>query len=240
MPGKTLFTHFIVCLSLLAVSAASAADGFAVDKVYHPYVEALEQEIEWRVVAQNTESTNSPRKQLHRFAYGRAFGDRWFGELYLVGEKSSDENLEISAYEIEAIYQLSEQGEYWADWGLIFELEKEKGLDVWEAGSGILVEKEHGRWSTTANLLIVQEWGQDIADEIESSVAVQTRYRYSALFEPAIEIHSAQDTKALGPVFLGNIRLGNRRNIHWELGAFAGLESDSPDYSFRGGIEFEF
>ncbi|MCK9504899.1 MAG: hypothetical protein M0Q95_12050 [Porticoccaceae bacterium] len=240
MGNKILFSHAFVYLLLVVVSAASWADGFTVDKVYHPYVEAMEQEIEWRVVAQSGESTNKPRSQLHRFAYGRAFGDRWFGEFYVVGEKDQDESLEVSAYEIEAIYQLSEQGEYWADWGLIFELEKEDGLDIWEAGSGILVEKEHGRWSTTANLLIVQEWGQDIDDEIESSLAVQTRYRYSALFEPAIEFHSAQNSKALGPVFLGDIRLGSRRNLHWELGAFAGLESDTPDYSFRGGIEFEF
>lgn len=216
------------------------ADGFSVDKLYHPYVEVMKQEIEWRVVSQNKAEGESQNSQTHFLGYGRAFGTRWFGEVYLIGDKKDNQSLELESYEVEALWQLSEQGEYWADWGMLFELEKEDGLDIWEGAVGILMEKETGRISTLLNATLIQEWGSDIKDEIESSLGIQTRYRYSSVFEPGIEFHSGQDTRALGPVFQGDIRLGQGKSFHWELGIFAGLDSNTPDSSVRGGIEYEF
>lgn len=230
----------VVATSLLFPCLPALADGFGVDKLYHPYVEPMEQEIEWRVVAHEGLDGNTERTQTHRLAYGRALAERWFGEIYLIGEKTPGQSLDVEAYELEAIHQLTEQGEYWADFGVLFEFEKEKGLDIWEAGTGLLVEKEHGQFSTLANFIVINEWGKDIEDELESTFALQTRYRHSMAFEPAIEFHSAEDTRALGPVLLGNIKLGVRQNLHWELGFFAGLDSKTPDTSMRAGIEYEF
>lgn len=237
MPNRSIALYAI---PLMWLSTISFADGFAVDKVYHPYVEAMEQEIEWRVVGQDKQLTDQAPKQLHRLGYGRSFGDRWFGELYLSGEKPSGDSLDINGYEAELRYQLTEQGEYWADWGLIAELEKAHHEDKWEAAAGVMVEKELGRFSATANLLVISEWGGAIENETESRLAMQGRYRYSRYFEPGIEFHRAQDTRALGPVFLGDIPLGQRRNIHWELGLYGGLDSSTPDHSFRAGVEYEF
>lgn len=228
----------LMCFAI--VGTAVRADEFSVDKLYHPYVEAMKQELEWRVVTQNKPRGETKGSQSHRLGYGRAFGTRWFGEVYLIGDKKDGQSLELEAYEVEAIWQLSEQGEYWADWGMVFELEKEDGVDIWEAATGLLVEKEHGRFSTLVNAKLIQEWGRDIADELESSLGVQTRYRYSSGFEPGLEFHSAQNTRALGPVFQGNIRLGQGRRFHWEVGIFAGLDANTPDASMRGGIEYEF
>src|SRR5690606_26906445 len=64
MDNNILFRCVFVGLLLFVVSATPWADGFAVDKVYHPYVEAMEQEIEWRVVAHSGESASEPRSQL--------------------------------------------------------------------------------------------------------------------------------------------------------------------------------
>jgi hypothetical protein len=231
-------TFFILIVAI--TSATTLADGFAVDKVYHPYVEPTKQEFEWRAVIQNEETGNKHSKQLHRLAYGRAFGERWAGEIYLIGEKADGEALAVEAYEVEAKRQLTEQGEYWADWGLLFEVEKERSLHIWEAATGVLMEKETGRFSTRANLKVIREWGDDIKDEWETSLALQTRYRYSQYFEPALEFHSAQDTRALGPVVMGDVRLGMGRRLHWEVGAFVGLDNDTPDSSMRAGLEYEF
>lgn len=233
---------FTTLLTALApfMSITGWADGIVVDKIYHPYVDAMEQELEWRAVYQDQQPEQHDNRQLHRFAYGRAFGERWFGEIYLVGEKSSEQSFDLEAMELEARTQLTEQGEYWADWGLLFELEKEFGRDIWEAGIGIIAEKEIGPWSVTANLIASQEWGQDISDELESTLGIQSRYRLSRSFEPGLEFHSGQDTKAFGPIIMGNIPTGVRRSVHWELGWLLGLEGDSPDNSIRAGIEYEF
>ena len=160
--------------------------------------------------------------------------------MYLVGAGSARQSLAVEAVELEAIRQLTEQGEYWADLGLLLELEKEFGTDIWEAGAGLLVEKEMGTWSLATNLIIAQEWGDDIDDELESRLALQARYRYARHFEPALEFHSGEDTRALGPAMMGDIRLGIRRNLHWELGLLFGVDGDSPDHTVRAGVEYSF
>ncbi len=150
----------------------------------------------------------------------------------------SGSNFEVEAYEVEALWQLTEQGEYWADWGVLFELERERREDVWGFGSGFLIEKEFSDWSVTGNLLFIYEWGDDINDELESSTAVQVRYRYSRQFEPAIEVYFGGNTHALGPVMLGQINLGIRKTLNWETGVLFGLDSSSPNRSVRMLLEF--
>ncbi|HAU08968.1 MAG TPA: hypothetical protein DCS16_04440, partial [Gammaproteobacteria bacterium] len=105
---------------------------------------------------------------------------------------------ELSALEFELKWQLTEQGEYSADWGLVFELEHGVEQDLDELSVGLLLEKEFGRWSATANLFAIQEWGEDIKSEFETAFGLQARYRYSRLFEPALEFYLGQDTIGLG------------------------------------------
>jgi hypothetical protein len=226
--------------SLFFTSVAANADGIIIDKVYHPYVEPLEKEFEWRVSAQDNQPDKSDNIQLHRFSYGQSLNDYWFVEVYLIGEKSDAEGFEIEGYELEAKWQLTEQGEFWADYGLLFELEKESIEQAWEFSTGLLMEKEWGNWSNTANLIISQEWGNDIDDELETSLSLQTRYRYSRSFEPAIEFYAGEDTQAIGPVFLGQVKLDTTHQLKWEVGLLFGLDEKSPNNTLRIMIEYEF
>jgi len=233
--------RFQVAACLFALASANApADGVIIDALYHPYVHLGEQELEWRATWQETTPALPGDVALHRASYGRAVSDRWFLEAYLVGLDRSGESFEVEAIEVEALRQLTEQGEYWADWGLLLELEKETDLDVWEASVGIIAEKEWGQWSTTANLFLIREWGSDIEDEIESRLAVQGRYRLRPAFEPAIEFHSGEDTRALGPAAAGRLRLDGGRQLAWSAAWLLGLDGDSPDQAFRLELEFEF
>jgi hypothetical protein len=216
------------------------ADGVVIDKIYHPYVQPLEREFEWRAVWQNEQPGIPDDLQLYRLAYGQAIGDRWFAEAYLIGRNSSESSFELEAYEIELQRQLTEQGEFWADWGLLLELEKERGLDAWEFSTAVLVEKEWGRWSGTANLFLLHEWGDEIADETETKLNLQARYRHSRSLEPALEFYSGQDTTGIGPAIMGQVPLGGRKQLAWEAGVIFGLDSDSPDTTLRVLLEFEF
>ncbi len=232
-------TYFVL-LILFSLPELAISDGVVIDRIYHPYVQQLEQELEWRAVSQDDQPGVGDGLQTHRFAYGRSLGERWFGEVYLVGEKSDDDAFEVSGYELEASWQATERGEGWADWGLVFEFEKEANAAIWEFATGILVEKEFGRWSGTANFFVAQEWGPDIPDEVESRLGLQLRYRYSRLLEPAIEFYSGQDTRGLGPVFLGQINLGIKRQVKWEAGIIYGLDDRSPNQTLRFLLEWEF
>jgi hypothetical protein len=240
MKSNTAFSRGTIAATLLFLPLTLCADGVVIDRIYHPYVQPLERELEWRAVHQDNQPGRPDRQQLHRLAYGQSLNDRWFAEVYLVGEKSARDSFDIEGYELEALWQLTEQGQYWADWGLIMELEKSAHDDIWEASAGLIAEKELGRWSLTGNFFLSQESGGDIDDELESSLGLQARFRYSRLLEPALEFYSGEDTRALGPVLLGSINLAPRRTLRWEAGVIFGLDADSPNRTLRLLLEYEF
>ena len=105
--------------------------------------------------------------------------------------------------------------------------------DIQEFTVAFLAEKEFRRWSATTNLLLIQEWGNDIADEFETALSFQTRYRYSRAFEPALELYAGQGTLGLGPVALGSFNIGERKSITWEAGLIHGLDNQTPNQTFR-------
>lgn len=238
--SQIVFKLFIFTFVSVSLPSQTFADGNAVDKVYHPYVDALESEIEFRSLFQESSSGANDFKQLHQLSFGRAFGEALFGEVYLVGQRSRSGQFELEAFEFELKWQLTEQGEYSADWGLLFEYEQEFNDDIQEFTTGILVEKEFGRFSGTANLLLIQEWGSAIKDEFETAAAMQARYRYSRAFEPGVELYVGQDSAGIGPVAMGSVSIGVRKTLRWEAGIIFGLGSDSPDNSFRYLLEYEF
>lgn len=235
-----LLSTLALCLCLGLAAGSAQADGVVIDKIYHPYVQPLEREFEWRATLQDHQPGRPDHLQLYRMAYGMSLGDKWMAELYLVGTNSDEGSFEVAGYEFEAQRQLTEQGEYWADWGVVFELEKEDDLDAWEFSTGLLAEKEWGHWSGTANLFLLQEWGSDIPDETETRLGLQARYRHSPGFEPAVEVYSGEDTRGIGPAVLGQLPLGGKRQLRWEAGAIFGLDSKSPDATLRFLLEFEF
>lgn len=230
----------LIASVLLIYASGLKAGGVVIDKIYSPYVQPMEQELEWRGSFQDQQPNVADHLQVQRFAYGRSLTDRWFTELYLLGEGSDDQSFELAAYELEAKWQLTEQGEFWADWGLLFELEKQDNRDAWDFSAGVLAEKEWGKWSGVANLRVKQEWGSATTGDLTARVGLQARYRYSRAFEPAIEFYGGKDTLALGPAFMGQLRLGKGYQVRWEAGAIFGLDSKSPNRTFRFDLEFEF
>jgi hypothetical protein len=230
----------VMLVSLAALAGMRAfADGAVVDKIYDPYVEELEREIEYRVIVQNDASETLDDLQIHQLAVGASWSDRWSSELYVIGARTNVDSLSVEAYELETKWQLTEQGEYWADWGLLFEIETERSTDASELSTTLLVAREWGRWVTTANVGLIYEWGGAVS-EWEAALSLQGRYRLTRGFEPALEFYSGQDTLALGPVFVGDIRAGGRKKLRWEVGVIFGLDGDSPDRTFRGLLELEF
>jgi hypothetical protein len=227
---KPYQTFTMICLFLNAT--IGWADGNAIDKIYQPYVQPLEREIEWR------SGVSEGGDSVHRLGLGKSFSDRLFLELYLIGE--DDENFSLSAYELETRWQLTEQGEYAYDWGVLFELEREFDENIWELSSAILIEKQWRRWSSTVNLGLTYEWGSQIDNELESFLAVQTRYRYRSYLEPGLAFYSAEDTLAVGPVLMGDIRFTPGKKLHWESGLYAGLKDETPDTTWRLALEYEF
>ena len=224
----------------LAGQHDAGADGSIIDKVYHPYVQPLERELELRASLEDGSNALTEDRQTWHLGYGMAFNDNWFGEAYLIARKDSMDSFRLSAYELEALWQITEQGEYAADWGMLFELGAAESPDAMEISTTLLVEKEWQRWTGTANLKASYEFGDDISNEFETALALQARYRLSMSLEPALEFYSSENILGAGPVIMGSRRLGQGRQLHWETGMIVGLQADTPDRTFRLLLEYEF
>lgn len=223
---------------LLMIGCAGLPSMAEIGRVYHPYVEQNERELEYGFTLRDL---NGKRELLNRLGAGYTWNDKLFTEIYILAEDKTHEETQFSGYELEAKLQLTEQGEYWADWGLLFEISSAREISSHEWAVGILWEKELSQnWVATANAMLEYEYGSDIQDEFETALRGQLRYRYSPSIEPAFEFYFDDQDRAAGPALTGRINMSGRKKILWELGLMFGLDAKTPDNNLRGGLEFEF
>lgn len=226
------------CVALLAAAGTAFADGIVVDRVYDPYVQPLETEVEWRTIVQSDDDV--PDIQKHSLGIGRSLSDRWGIEFYAIGTRNRGEHLSIDVFELELKRQLTEQGEYAIDWGVIFELERDVDQNIWEASAALLAARDFGRWSGLVNVGLLYEWGSGVGDEVETELHAQARYRYKETVEPAVELHVGQDTAVIGPVLTGLYRVSPGKKLRWDLGVFFAANERSPDQVVKLNLEYEF
>lgn len=228
---------WVLVLALLGTPAAFA-DGIVINKIYDPYVQPLEKEFEFRSLVYSDNDLVDVQK--HSFGFGLSLNEHWFAEIYATGLKTTGESSGIDTYELEIKRQLTEQGEFAFDWGLLFELERETDVDVWEFSTSVIASREIGQWVATANFALIYEWGETVTNEFETALHTQFRRRWRQAFEPGLEIHVGQDTLAVGPVFSGQKRLGGGSKFLWEAGYFVGLDEITPDDTVRLILQYEF
>lgn len=223
---------------LLLITASTVQAHAEMNRVYHPYVEQNERELEYGFTLRDL---GGDQVLLNRVGMGYAWNDKIFTEIYLLTESITHEGEQIRGYEAEIKWQITEQGEYWADWGLLLEAGTAKNISSHEFALGILWEKElASRWVTAANVIAEYEYGSDIKDEFETALRAQLRYRYNIELEPALEFYLDDQDWAAGPVLMGTVKFSGSKQVHWELGLLFGMDADTPETSLRGGIEFEF
>lgn len=226
-------------LSLCGLVSVGWADGNAVDKVYSPYVQQLERELEYRLVAQGDDA-RTDAFQRHKLGYGQSVSDRLFLEAYLVGQGEDESTLSVDTIELEAKIQLTEQGQYRNDWGVLFELEHNFEANFSEISSTLLAVQEWPQCLLTLNLSASVEFGPGISDEFETGFSSQLKYRYKQRIEPAIELFIAQDTRAIGPVLTGQYSLGKGDKLGWTAGVLFGQSNATPNTSVKLAVEYEF
>lgn len=227
----------VLFIILIILSTNVLADGMVVDKVYHPYVLPNEREFEWRLMSRQTDD-NSLIGQ--RIAYGQSVGETVMVEGYLIGEKTETEDFGLQAYEVEVRWMMTEQGELWADWGMLFEVEKKHSSNDWEVTTGIIFEKEFGRTSLTMNLFGIYEWGDNLQEEFETEFRLKYRYRWLPQIQPAIEIYTGEGYFGIGPAFMGIQRFDGQKQLKWEAGFITELSNSGKDHSLRVALEYEF
>ncbi|WP_240221510.1 hypothetical protein [Rheinheimera hassiensis] len=225
---------------MLLVSGHSLADGRVVDKVYHPYVQALERSVEYRYFYQRQADHPDNNTMGQKLGYGFSVAERAALEIYLIADRVSPEDYKLSGYELELRWMLTEQGQYSADWGLLFELERQNNQDNFEFTTGLLMEKEFGPTSLTLNALAVYEWGKTIETEWEGEFRAQYRYRLLPAVQPAIELYVGENYKGAGPSLMGVHKFDKQKQLKWEFAVIMAIDNDTVDRTLRFALEYEF
>lgn len=226
----------LLVVVLLAFSSGLVADTGRVGRIYYPYVNPLEREFELQVLSAQDDTLKEDHIDAIKLGYGQSFGDQWYGETMLSFERVVSDSWRLASIELEGLYQLTEQGEYDSDYGLLFELEYNRDLEYYEAATALVVAHDWGRYSGAANLALKYEAGEYIQSELETSLALQGRYRWMREFEPGIEWHKAQNLNALGAVAQGRVGV----SWQWFVGLYGGLDDTSPSVSVNTYLEYEF
>jgi len=175
-----------------------------------------------------------------KLGYGFSIAERMALEFYVIADRVSPEDYKLSGYEVELRWMLTEQGEYGADWGLLFELERQNNLDNYEFTSGLLLEKEFGPTSLTLNALAVYEWGQTLESEVEAEFRLQYRYRWLPQVQPAIEFYAGENYKGAGPSMMGVHKFSGLEQLKWEFAVIFAIDASTVNNTLRFALEYEF
>ena len=221
-------------------------------KVYSPRVVKGENEIEYRGFhdIDNDDSRNGGEK--HLFGVGRGFTDYWFSELYAVYEKEPGASLKLEAIEWENLFQLTETGKYWADFGLLTEYEAAtRAGKPDEIVIAPIFEKTVDRWVGTLNLFFEKKIGTNSEPGTTFAYAARLKYLLNSRFEPAIEAFgepgrinhfgtfNAQE-HWVGPAFYGQAGLGGPKKLLYSAAYLFGETSNSTDNRVILRLEYEF
>lgn len=234
---------------LLAVSQPQYAEA-APFKVYSPRVVKGENEIEYRGFHDIDKDDVRDGGEKHAFAIGRGFTDYWFSEFYSVYAKDPGASFKHDALEWENLFQLSEQGKYWADFGLLTEYElTDHGPD--EIAIAPIIEKTVDRWVGTLNLFFERQVGSEAESRTTLAYAARLKYLLHPQFEPAVEFFgepghidrfgsfNGQEHWA-GPAFYGQIGLGGTSKLLYSAAYLFGETSVSSDNRAILRLEYEF
>jgi high-affinity iron transporter len=242
-------------VGFIALTAASYAH--ADFKVRSPIVEYREFEFEHNgVTTFDKKKSGLSNNQSYTNEIGYGVTPFWQVELEGETEAPSGTNLRYSATTIENTFQLTPQGEYWADLGFFAEYSHSASRIAPNSTKfGPIVQKEApGLWSSqslhTLNLFVEKELGHNRGDDTGFSAAWQSRLRLNPLFEPGFEYYTditdiekpgkfAEQQHRIGPMFAGLYSIAPYGKVKYELGYLFGLTRATEDGAVRWRFEYE-
>jgi hypothetical protein len=244
-------TRGVAALLLLAPCHPAWADF----KVFSPLVEQGEFEYEHNgdVTFDRNPYKGNEKSFTNELAYG--FTSWWEPELELETDHqpAPGEHMRFTQLTLENTVQLTEAGEYWANFGFFGEYGQSLRHDqANETTFGPIIQKEWGQTVHTLNLFLEKELGsaQDPGAGYQVHYAWQSKWRLSESFEPGFEVYGApgridrfsgfqdQELRA-GPVVYGLIRSLGLGELRYQVGYLTGLTNGTAASTIRWQFEWE-
>jgi len=219
--------------------------------VYSPNVVKGETEVEYRGFYDRDSHEELNTNQQHALSVAHTFTDYWSSELYAWFENVPGESLEHEAWEWENRFQLTEPGQYWADFGFLAEYEHPAHDGTKEVALAPIIEKTMGPWVATGNLFFERQFGGDATSGLVLAYAARLKYLMNAKLEPAIEVFGepgAIDDMSrvngqehwIGPALYGEFKTGHKQKLSYSTALLKGVTSASSDWRLVLRLEYEF
>jgi hypothetical protein len=252
------FILFAAALALLAPEQARA--DFHVRSPYE--IDLGELEIEHNGAASFDRLPENRGAQSYTIEFGTGLTSWWHSEIELGFERSPGFNQStlVTAAVSENTFQLTEPGQYFADFGFYAEygqsLTTGRHAGPNEFTFGPLIGKDIGQTSHLLNLFLTRQLGPNQDNHgLTFSYAWQSRWNLWQPLSPAIEIYGdagtlgrspklSQQSLRVGPVGVGSMSLhdlglGNRGKIKYEVGWLFGATEATPQGTLRWRLELE-
>lgn len=244
-----LFAGAACALALLGALPARPAAASPADYVYTPIVVEGERELDFKLGSASQRGASSVAAS--SLGLGISPKAWWFTEFYA---KYAYQNgtTNFDAFEWENRFMLTEQGRYPIDAGFLLEIERPKNhAEGWEFRWGPLLQAESGPLQFNANLLWQRHVRSDAPQSTLLQYQLQAKYRYAAPLDFGVQAFgelgpwrswsaSSAQTHLLGPAVFGQLPLGGRQKLVYNLGLLFGTTNASADRVLRAQVEYEF
>lgn len=249
--GAGVAAVLLASVFAMPIMTRDANAGF---KVYTPYVEYREFEIEYRPSITIDSDDAEDNEQKHLVGIGYGVTEWWFTELYAEWEREAGagESTNFEAFEWENRFQLTTPGEYWADFGLLVEYERtDSGSSPDELAVALLFAKQLSKFDATYNLEFAREIGNGAGSDVELAHRFQLKYRLDPAFEPGIEVFGEfgpiddmpdfdEQEHYVGPIVAGVIPLNDSGlKLKYNAGYLFGVSDGAEDGVVKAIIEIE-
>ncbi len=241
-------------LASVLLASTVSIPAMAVDKLYAPYVDKGEWEVEYFGSNSFDNDDTKDTAQKHEFSVGYGVTEYWKTEFYTIFEKEPQDHITFDALEWENVFQFTERGEYWLDAGgsLAYEWTPEDNHpDAIEAR--LLLAKSTENFTHILNLIAEKEVGSGDREDLEGGFIWSSRYLYSPLFQPGFEISSdfgeLEETGSfdeqehyIGPVAYGMIPLEADEpdeGLQYRVGYLVGVSDEAADGQLLIELEYE-
>ncbi len=238
--------------ALAAATAAfmTAAHAGPDDYVHTPAVEYGERELELRLGTAT--KSDEARQSAAALAFGYGATPWWFTEVYAKFECEGGERTRFDAFEWENRFQLTEPGQYFADLGLLVEIERPRDrAEGYELRLGPLLQKDLGPVQANFNVLIERHYRAAEPQVTELGYQWQLKYRWRPELEFGAQgfgevgkwndwapAHAQEHT--IGPALFGKLHVAGRQVVKYDAALLFGASSAAADRTLRARIEYEF
>jgi len=234
-------TAMLLGLALNLSPAPVRADDFI---VYAPYVIESQNEVELRGYSY-ADARSDLKGSAAELSIAHGVNSWWKPELYLVEyQQSPAAGGSLQGYEFENTFQLTAQGQYWADIGFLASYERNTAANTPDAIEfGPLMEKTAGRFAHIVNLIWEKEVGAGAGGNYEFRYSYSGTYSVSPAFRPGLEAYGRRGDHAYqaGPIATGEWHVPSTSgNLEYRVGVVLGLNADAPRQTWLARLEYEF